>query len=85
MNNDFENELDKIRISLHDETKNLTFEQKKEREKNLLDKLSKEFNFEFLTENDDCNYHEVQNKLLDGMVSENMEKYNEEPHPKESD
>ena len=68
--NNIEKEINKIRLSLYEETKNLTPKQKKEREKKLLNKLYKEFNFEFPTE-----YPTSQNDFSSGMIAEETSKY----------
>lgn len=45
----YEKELDKIRIELYNETKDLTYDEKKEREKNLKKRLAKYYKFNYVS------------------------------------
>ena len=73
MKNNIEKELDAIRIKLYNETKNLNFTQKKEREQKMMDELKKEgFNFNFFTE-----YSLSENDSSNFMIAEETTEYNE--------
>lgn len=64
-NTEIEKKLDIIREKLYDETKNMTFKQKKNREKKMISNLADEgFNFKYLSEKVETSYNLSQEILV---------------------
>lgn len=71
--NNIEEEINKIRLELNEETKNMTSDQKKERQEKLLNKLSQEFDFKFSVDSQISD-----NNFSTFMIAEETDPYNTE-------
>ncbi len=56
---DYEKELNKIRIELYNETKDMTFDEKKERTKKMKERLAKQYNFKYESRVWHCEFLEI--------------------------
>ena len=71
--NDFTKELRRIRLELYNETKDLTFEEKKQRRKKIIDEIEKKYGFKFKTASNEYDTSFSENPSM--MVCEKESEY----------